>query len=183
MEFPAVTFCNLNQWRRSGSQGLSIRMVETIYGFNDTLRDEFNWTEYYQFVDKKLIANVTATSLHPLYGAVKLKEMLVECLWNGVEKCDDSDFDEVITDLGVCYTFNNPLNLAEVRVVNRPGTDSGLALTLNIVYDEYIQGEFQGAGIKVYTMWDHVSQKKRALIKISENMVLVKNFKQILQLT
>ena len=149
MVFPAVTFCNLNQWRRSASQERTLNMISTTFGFNDTLRDEFNWTEFYQYVDKEVISNVTANSLNPQVGALSLKEMLVECLWNGVEKCDDSDFDKVITDLGVCYTFNNPSNRAGVRVVNRPGTNSGLALTLNIVYDEYIRGEFQGAGIKV----------------------------------
>ena len=149
MKFPAVTFCNVNQWRRSASQERTLNMIATIYGFNDTLRDNFNWTDFYQFVDKKWIENVTRNSLDEQIGANGLKEMLVECFWNGVQKCDVSDFEKVMTDLGVCYTFNNPSNPAEVRVVNRPGTDSGLALTLNILYDEYIRGEFQGAGIKV----------------------------------
>ena len=84
--------------------------------------------------------------------------MLLECSWNGVDHCSHSDFKKIITDLGVCYTFNNPANTEDARVVDIPGTDSGLTLTLDINQHDNIQGEFQGAGIKV-------------CVKVSQNQV------------
>lgn len=149
LTFPAITFCNLNQWQRSGTHDASLEMIATIYGFNDTLRDEFNWTAYYEVIPKAVVANITALALSPRTGALYLEKMLLDCVWNGAEKCDVSDFNKVITDLGVCYTFNDPPDPTQVRAVTKPGTDSGLALTLNIGHQEYIRGEYQGAGFKV----------------------------------
>ena len=152
IKFPTVTFCNLNQWRRSSLRDEIIRMISTAYSLNQTHRDEFDWSAYREAINataRSWSVNFTALALDPQRGAYSLREMLLECYWNGVEVCNEFDFATIITDLGVCYTFNNPSNPADVKVVNKPGTDTGLTLTLNIGHYDYIQGEYQGAGIKV----------------------------------
>ena len=63
--------------------------------------------------------------------------------------CSADDFKQVITDWGVCYTFNDPENISEARMVNRPGNTNGLFLRLNVEQYEYIYGEDSAAGIKV----------------------------------
>ena len=151
MPFPAVTFCNLNQWRRSALDNDTIKLLSTVYALNQTSRDAFNFTAYYAIIDKRYKTdwNMTEIALSPHSGALDLSKMLLECTWNGVEHCSYSDFKKIITDLGVCYTFNNPTNAEDARVVNIPGTDSGLTLTLDINQYDNTQGEFQGVGIKV----------------------------------
>ena len=41
---------------------------------------------------------------------ILMKFLYVRCTWQG-KKCDvDISFDTTLTDLGVCYTFNNNIN-------------------------------------------------------------------------
>ncbi|XP_072040597.1 acid-sensing ion channel 2-like [Amphiura filiformis] len=150
MTFPAMTFCNLNQWSRNKSVKATIDMLSRIYALDQEDRNEFNWTAFYIGIDVAYgdLPNITDIALSPL-GAYTSEEMIKECVWNGVEKCGHQNFTTMITDLGVCYTFNNPSNVEDALVVNKPGIDNGLTLTLDIKQDDYILGEFQGAGIKV----------------------------------
>lgn len=78
-----------------------------------------------------------------------MEDMLLECLWAGIEVCDHNDFETVISDWGVCYTFNNPLNKSLIRKVYQSGSQHGLFLRLNVQQDEYTTGENGGAGFKV----------------------------------
>ena len=76
MQFPAVTICNLNQWRRSALDNDSIKMVSTVYALNQTRRDEFNFTAYYAIVHKTNMSdwNMTAIALDPHSGALDLNK-------------------------------------------------------------------------------------------------------------
>ncbi|XP_072040593.1 acid-sensing ion channel 2-like [Amphiura filiformis] len=147
--FPAMTFCNLNQWSKNKSVKVTADMISRLYSLNQEDRNEFNWTTYYEVLGQpRGSINITRTSLSES-GAYTTKEMLKECIWNGVEECGHENFTRVITDLGVCYTFNNPTKVDDALVVNEPGIDNGLTLTLDIKQDDHIAGESQGAGIKV----------------------------------
>ncbi|XP_072016929.1 acid-sensing ion channel 2-like [Amphiura filiformis] len=150
MTFPAITFCNLNQWRRSKLDNATIDMLSKMHALRQQDPNEFNWTAFYEAIDvSPETLNMTAIALSIEGMGMFLEVMLQQCLWNGVDKCAHTNFTTSITDLGVCYTFNNPSNAKDVLVVDRPGIDNGLTLTLDIDQDEYTAGEFTGAGIKI----------------------------------
>lgn len=72
----------------------------------------------------------------------------MECMWRELKPCNADDFQQIITDWGVCYSFNNPANRSNVLRVNQAGSGSGLFLRLNVEQDEYI-GLRASAGFKV----------------------------------
>ena len=39
-------------------------------------------------------------------GGHQIKEMMIRCLWSG-EKCDDRNFTQDLTSMGLCHTFNS----------------------------------------------------------------------------
>ena len=78
--------------------------------------------------------------------AHQISDMLLNCSWRG-SPCGVDNFTQVITDLGVCYTFN--ANITDPLRVSQAGSKNGLSLSLNIEQDEYVIGEDAAAGIKV----------------------------------
>ena len=85
----------------------------------------------------------------------QIQDMLVTCSWREVEHCDASDFQLTVTDLGVCYTFNNPLDSNKVLHVNQAGSGNGLYLRLNAEQNEYVSWDNSAAGFKVqYISYD-----------------------------
>ena len=150
MIFPSVTFCNLNQWRRSVLVPAVIDMISLIYSLRQEDRNDFNWTKLYEETEMpRGTMNLTKIALGEM-GALNIDEMLIECVWNGAEECGPSNFTTQITDLGVCYTFNDPKEAeGGPHIVNKPGIDNGLTLTLDIAQYDYIAGDSQSAGIKV----------------------------------
>ena len=72
--------------------------------------------------------------------------MLRECSWRG-SPCGVDNFTQVMTDSGVCYTFNG--NTTDPLQVSQAGSKNGLSLSLNIEQNEYVIGEDAAAGIKV----------------------------------
>ena len=146
--FPAVTICNLNQWQRYTLDEATLKMITALYDSDQDDRDGYDWDQYYEntvFYAKEQFINLTKMALTPR-GALPIEAMLLECTWNGASKCTGEDFTSVLTDFGVCYTFDNDNGK---RVITKPGIESGLTMTLDIDHEQYIAGESQSAGVKV----------------------------------
>ena len=90
--------------------------------------------------------------------AHQISDMLLNCSWRG-SSCGVDNFTQVITDLGVCYTFN--ANITDPLRVSQAGSKNGLLLSLNIEQDEYVIGEDAAAGIKVivteFPSWERLN--------------------------
>ena len=125
---------------------LSLALLNQVYDPGQD-RVKFDWEHYHNLYG--MTENMTEFALRPETGSLSLEEMMLECTWNGVEKCGDKNFSRYLTDLGVCHTFNNPSYAEDALVVNKPGTDNGLTMMLNIGHYDYILGDSQGAGVKV----------------------------------
>ena len=146
--FPAVTICNLNQWQKNAWGDATLEMLTALYDDDQDNRDAYDWDQYYKktvlSVENQFI-NLTHMALTPR-GALPIKFMLLECTWNEASTCTGQDFIKVLTDFGVCYTFDNENGK---RVITKPGIESGLTMTLDIDHEQYIAGESQSAGVKV----------------------------------
>lgn len=113
--------------------------------------------EYYQVLgsypeehvdlDKYNASHITLDEFY-LNTAHRLQDLVQECSW-GEEKFSISEFVRVLTDYGVCYTFNSGRHNGTVREVSRTGAGRGLKLRLNIEQYEYMVGPNPGAGIKI----------------------------------
>lgn len=98
-DFPAVSICNFNMFRRSvvnanGYGQLLKYVLRRSHGFdtsNDTVDtskfDSFNMTELY------------------LTMGHQIKDTLHRCTFNG-EPCSYTNFTAVLTSMGLCHTFN-----------------------------------------------------------------------------
>ena len=141
LTFPAVTICNYNQWRKSVVQAENSDFVNKFFFPVLSRNDSFDVGDY-NVTDINITAEV-------LRGAHQKENMIVDCSWRSVEPCSYLNFTQVITDFGVCYTFNNPPDLSNSLTVRQTGYEHGLFLRLNLEQYDYFYGERKGAGFKV----------------------------------
>ena len=121
--------------------------MSSIFTINPEDRIPVDWAAYEAHVGRPLdVQGFVLTTAH------RIEDMLLKCSWRSTMKCGPEDFRRIITDWGVCYTYNHdPETALEVR---RPGSSNGLAMQLNVEQDEYNFGENTGAGLKVCIVWN-----------------------------
>ena len=142
LQFPSVTICNYNQYRRSYFQSAdnytksillstypdSLTISRSLLKLNETETQGFNATKVF------------------IESAHQIQKLAVLCVWQKhIENCSEV-FTKVFTDHGVCYTFNSDGR----RFQSSAGSLNGLQLILNIEDSEYFYSENMGtAGVKV----------------------------------
>ena len=78
----------------------------------------------------------------------KIGHMVKKCHWK-TQKCGPENFTSVLTDFGLCYTFNPGTLDHELLKVHRAGVDFGLRLQLNVQQDQYYGILRDSSGFKV----------------------------------
>ena len=104
--------------------------------------------EHVELEVQRAQSNFTMTNVME-QSAHEIRDMLLGCNWRSAEDCDYHNFSLTVTDLGVCYTFNNPPNKGDVLRVNQAGSRYGLYMMLNVEQHEYTLQQHPGAGFKV----------------------------------
>ena len=88
-DFPAVTICNFNKYRSSVVKNL------TSLGLGGAT---------YENVDFSTLTNLTQF----LFDAGhQINDTMHSCRWNGKQTCDYRNFTPVLTNMGLCHTFNS----------------------------------------------------------------------------
>lgn len=149
LDFPAVTVCNYNQYRKSlalqrpGVMAV-LQQLFSVEAVIERERKELAEPQPHISQDLDIIKELVEL-------AHTLKGMVLHCQWCGRSvRCSDY-FTQTLTEVGVCYTFNS----LEVRdhiprlAVHDGGTDCSLKLRINIQSHEYYYGEGDSAGIQV----------------------------------
>ncbi|XP_052721999.1 uncharacterized protein LOC128192939 [Crassostrea angulata] len=135
--FPAVTICNQNAFKATlAAEKKRYKLIEDMF----TEPESFNSTS----LQKDLAENITLEELY-LQGAHKREDFIFRAIWMG-KTMNPDDFDQFVTDHGVCYTFKRSETDGKV---SSPGIENGLRLTLNIEQYEYMPGPHDAAGIKM----------------------------------
>ena len=153
--FPAVTVCNLNPVKKSFAMEndltdvLGLLYHSSKLNYNQT-RDILSECE-----NSMNISNISQTcSLHDILyqGQTDLKDFIVQCNFGGDLSSNDyfdcvDQFFPVITNLGLCYTFNGHNDSG--RYVKAAGERYGLKIVVNIHQNEYGSSLNGNAGIKM----------------------------------
>ncbi|NXN67324.1 ASIC1 protein, partial [Himantopus himantopus] len=163
LTFPAVTFCNLNEFRFSRvtkndlyHAGELLALLNNRYEIPDTQSADEKQLEILQ--DKANFRNFKPKPFNMLEfydrAGHDIREMLLSCFFRG-EQCTPEDFKVVFTRYGKCYTFNAGQDGKPRLITMKGGTGNGLEIMLDIQQDEYLpvwgetdETSFE-AGIKV----------------------------------
>ncbi|XP_074662453.1 uncharacterized protein LOC141914994 [Tubulanus polymorphus] len=144
LRFPAVTICNHNDFRisKAADLGWYKKLVDTFVRHEDLAPNHKNGDGNRHSVDELDLSlrEMLLNSTH------EKEDLIVKCRWAGIE-CRSGDFTRVITDYGVCFTFNHENDIH--KWVNQQGSSGGLRLTINIEQYEYTRGPTDGAGLKI----------------------------------
>ena len=102
------------------------------------------------------------------------------CTYGWTKTCNKFDFSPVITETGICYTFNSGNNNRSLIIVSSSGIVNGLNILLNINDKDHTIGKFsQGFSISIHTQGEFfqeldgfkVSPGTMAAIAVSEQRV------------
>ncbi|XP_022529668.2 acid-sensing ion channel 1C isoform X3 [Astyanax mexicanus] len=146
LTFPAVTFCNLNEFRFSKITKNDLYHVGELLALLN---------ENYQIANPHLAEPEVLAALKEKGNFVNFKpkqfnmtdfynrtghdinEMLLQCTFRG-EDCYPFNFSTIYTRYGKCYTFNSGLDGNPLLTTLKGGTGNGLEIMLDIQQDEYL---------------------------------------------
>ncbi|EDV25989.1 uncharacterized protein TRIADDRAFT_55639 [Trichoplax adhaerens] len=151
--FPSVTLCNTNDYDRSALPAADLyhqsALVKAIYGSGDPNKTN----AAINYFDKKFGGNFQFENLTRVAGH-KLSNMLLSCTWME-QPCYATDFVNIITDGGSCFTFNPGTGNLSLKNETVSGNSNGLRLILNVEQYKYYSGIFAleqpDAGIRFTT--------------------------------
>ncbi|NP_001296667.1 acid-sensing ion channel 1-like [Hydra vulgaris] len=127
LNFPAVSFCNLNDFLFSKLNGT--KLDESILYPDDPEKNNVSEIE---------ISNITSDA------TIRLDQMLVDCEFEG-KKCTHENFTDFWTMQGeLCFTFNSGKNSHSLLKVSGVGVLRSLKLTINVQHYEYYRDEMAG---------------------------------------
>ncbi|XP_032807398.1 acid-sensing ion channel 1-like isoform X3 [Petromyzon marinus] len=161
--FPAVTFCNLNEFRFTRVTRNDLYHVgELLHLLNERMEiPNVHLAEAHVLAQLKERADFRTYKPRPFSmrefherTGHELREMLLSCKYRG-ESCFQEDFQTVYTRYGKCYTFNSGKGGRPLLTTVKGGMGNGLEIMLDIQQEEYLpvwgendETSFE-AGIKV----------------------------------
>ncbi|XP_005111008.2 uncharacterized protein LOC101857070 [Aplysia californica] len=148
LAFPAITICNQNAFRATAASEQGVyRLLEEL--FSNPLSVNESTLAQHGVLDLPMDTLYRMTS-H------KKEDLIVRCEWHDSE-CGPENFTEVLTDHGLCFSFNSDPH--SQLWVNSAGAEYGLRLTLNVEQYEFMPGPHDAAGVKLLLHDKHESPK------------------------
>ncbi|XP_022106645.1 acid-sensing ion channel 1C-like [Acanthaster planci] len=131
LEFPAVTVCNYNSYRNA-----ALFSNVTYHPFAFLLSEVSNAIHTQQPVNysyyETYLTDVNTTEMYlQLAHEMEYSQMLIVAYWDGWGSVTSANFTRVITDFGVCYTFNAGQAGQELLKQKVAGKGHGLSLMLD----------------------------------------------------
>ncbi|XP_049625579.1 acid-sensing ion channel 5 [Suncus etruscus] len=137
IEFPAVTFCNLNRFQTDAVAKFSIifflwNLVSKVLHLQGINTNSTGSKEINDFLASH--QNFSITEFVKKNGFYLNKKTLLECEFFG-KPCGPKNFAHVFTEYGNCYTFNHGQNIQDREKVSSSG--KGLKLVFNVRQEEF----------------------------------------------
>ncbi|XP_042524340.1 acid-sensing ion channel 5 [Dipodomys spectabilis] len=137
IEFPAVTFCNLNRFQTDAVAKFGIifflwDIVSKVLHLQET---RVNFTDSNEAIDFAVShQNFSITEFVKNNGFYLNNSTLLDCDFFGMP-CSPKDFKHVFTEYGNCFTFNHGENIQGKNKVSVSGR--GLNLLFNVKQEEF----------------------------------------------
>ncbi|XP_006213642.1 acid-sensing ion channel 5 [Vicugna pacos] len=137
IEFPAVTFCNLNRFQTEAATKFGIifflwHIVSKVLHLQEVSTNSTGSKEAIDFLTSH--QNFSITEFVKKKGFYLNRSTLLECDFFG-KPCGPEDFVHVFTEYGNCFTFNHGDNLQAKGKVGVSGR--GLSLLFNVNQEEF----------------------------------------------
>ncbi|KAG9480008.1 hypothetical protein GDO78_011817 [Eleutherodactylus coqui] len=136
IEFPSVTFCNLNRYQTNAVNNLGIafflwNLVSAVLHFSNSRKPSENVQDMIDFM--QINQNFSIKNFTKKYGFYINNSTLLKCDFFGMP-CYPEDFEHVFTEYGNCYTFNLYSSKSHKRVST---SGRGLSVLLDIKQAEF----------------------------------------------
>ncbi|MEE6461170.1 hypothetical protein FKM82_001217 [Ascaphus truei] len=187
IEFPSVTFCNLNRFQTQAVNNLSVafflwNIVSAVLHLSNINDDSNDLQEVIDFL--QLNQNFSIKEFTKNYGFYLNNSTLLKCDFFG-NPCYPEDFQHIFTEYGNCFTFNHNNVLANKKIST---SGRGLSLLFDIKQSEFTDDPslgFVDAGItyvihspKLYPRFDGLGLHSPAGMHAH---AAIRHFKTIIQ--
>ncbi|XP_007942168.1 acid-sensing ion channel 5 [Orycteropus afer afer] len=137
MEFPAVTFCNLNRFQTGPVEKFGVifflwSIVSKVLHLQEISTNSTGSREAIDFLTRH--KNFSIKEFVKKNGFYLNDSTLLECDFFG-KQCGPKDFAHVFTEYGNCFTFNHGENIQARKKVSVSGR--GLSLLFNVNQEEF----------------------------------------------
>ncbi|XP_017534042.3 acid-sensing ion channel 5 [Manis javanica] len=137
IEFPAVTFCNLNRFQTTAVAKFGVafflwNIVSKVLHLQEISANSTGSKEVTDFLTSH--HNFSITEFVKKNGFYLNKNTLLKCDFFG-KPCGPQDFAHVFTEYGNCFTFNHGENVQARKKVSVSGR--GLSLLFNVNQEEF----------------------------------------------
>ncbi|XP_055452649.1 acid-sensing ion channel 5 [Psammomys obesus] len=144
IEFPAVTFCNLNRIQTDAASKFGIifflwDIVSKVLRLQEVSANHTGPPEALDFVANQ--QNFSITEFVKKNGFYLNHDTLLHCEFFG-KPCSPKDFRHVFTEYGNCFTFNHGENIQSKNKVSVSGR--GLKLLFDVHQEEFIDNPIPG---------------------------------------
>ena len=94
--------------------------------------------------------------------------------------CTLNDFVPMVTDWGMCYTFNSGVDGKPIRKVDVGGVSSGLAFILDANVHEYTEGKFsEGFKVLIHGQGEYTDQWEGINVGPGQHVVIALSEKRV----
>ncbi|XP_069832283.1 acid-sensing ion channel 5 [Dendropsophus ebraccatus] len=136
IEFPSVTFCNLNRYQTNAVNNLSVaffmwNIVSTVLHYSNAGKNSGDLQEVLDFL--QLNQNFSIKDFTKNHGFYINNSTLLKCDFFG-NPCYPEDFEHIFTEYGNCYTFNYNSSISKKRVST---SGRGLSVLFDIKQSEF----------------------------------------------
>ncbi|KAL5012169.1 hypothetical protein ScPMuIL_010720 [Solemya velum] len=147
LDFPAVTICNLNMFKKDIILCKGPEFEYSIYTMFEDMSD-VSILEQFILFSGSTIQDISGKTLEECSknNTQKLHRFIGYCVWEGAWQNCSEIFQETLTEYGVCFTFNR--NLKWRRFTGSTGSTSGLHVLIDIEQDDYFFSKTSEAGVK-----------------------------------
>lgn len=145
VKFPAITFCSASPMKNESLPkipGLEYFLLYQSALVGNAEPRNLSYSEYHLPINASWV-NDTANQIEDLF---------LFCKFGGKGRVCKSDMEAIVTQVGVCYTFNSRKYVSKNGhlMTSRTGSTSGLLFVLIVNQKSYVYNDIMTAGIKVF---------------------------------